>query len=77
MRLPHLTGAIPALPQALDVGRDLLQSFAPIQAIHEHVCAWHFYAREPGAMWLLCALPCITVQMLCNRVQADCLQSVS
>ncbi|KAL4418775.1 hypothetical protein ABPG77_001642 [Micractinium sp. CCAP 211/92] len=37
-----------ATPQALDVGRDLLQSFAPLKAVHEHVCAWHFYAHDMG-----------------------------
>ncbi|EFN60097.1 hypothetical protein CHLNCDRAFT_17435, partial [Chlorella variabilis] len=32
----------------LDVGRDLLQSFTPLKAVHEHVCAWHFYAHDQG-----------------------------
>lgn len=30
----------------LDVGRDLLQSFAPLQGVHEHVCGFHFYAHD-------------------------------
>ena len=38
--------------QVLDVGRDLLQSFKPLKSAHEHVCAWHFYARTLG---LACA----------------------
>ncbi|KAL4855172.1 Oil body-associated protein 1A [Chlorella vulgaris] len=32
--------------KALDVGRDLLQSFQPLNSVHEHVCAWHFYAHD-------------------------------
>ncbi|PSC67556.1 hypothetical protein C2E20_8783 [Micractinium conductrix] len=32
--------------KALDMGRDLLQSFAPVKAVHEHVCAWHYYAHD-------------------------------
>jgi hypothetical protein len=34
--------------QVLDMGRDLLQSFKPLKSVHEHVCAWHFYARMSG-----------------------------
>lgn len=28
------------------MGRDLLQSFQPLNSVHEHVCAWHFYAHD-------------------------------
>lgn len=46
--LPTSSCQLLATPQALDVGRDLLQSFAPLKAVHEHVCAWHFYAHDMG-----------------------------
>ena len=46
---PHTT--IPGEPlelstKLLDVGRDAMQTFTPIKAVHEHVCGFHFYAND-------------------------------
>ncbi|GAB4822496.1 hypothetical protein N2152v2_009542 [Parachlorella kessleri] len=32
--------------KVLDTGRDLLQRFAPLKSVHEHVCGFHFYAHD-------------------------------
>lgn len=46
----------------LDVGRDLLQRFAPLNAVHEHVCGLHFYAHDMSRQVrcvCLCAHVCV------------------
>ena len=45
--IPRIPGEPVALDtKALDVGRDLLQSFAPLKGVHEHVCGFHYYAHD-------------------------------
>ena len=40
-------GADMSLKQkVLSTGAGMLQSFAPLKKIHEHVCAFHFYSHD-------------------------------
>lgn len=51
MAAPGTPGEIPGQPadwgtSVRDAGRDLLQRFAPLKSVHEHVCGFHFYAHD-------------------------------
>ena len=61
--------AIPALgARVLEPGAELLQSEAPLSAIHEHVCGLHFYSGDINRQ--------VIAQHYCSHVSRDVRQCV-